>query len=455
MAGAATKDFTKGSIPKKLFWFMIPFMLSNALQVFYSTIDMIIVGKYVGTAGLSAVAQSSQIVNFAAFVCLGIANAGQVLISQAIGGGKRDKITSIFSTLFYMVMALAAALSALFLVFRYPVLHILKMPAESLGMGGEYLAICGGGLVFTAGYNMVSAVLRGMGDSKRPLLFIGIASVINLVLDYVFTGLWGWGVRGAAWATVIGQGVSFLFSVYYLYKKREAFSLDFKKENLSPDKAYAGMILRLGIPMAIQSGVINISMLFVSAIINSVGVVASATFGVGLRIDDMVNKLSLGIQYAVVPMVSQNIGAGEKERAKKVVRWSLVYSLVFTTFCMALYGGFGKELFMIFSDDPLVHDMAGTFIKGILWLFPALAVMRGTSGFIQGIGNARLGLVLSMLDAVVLRIGLAWLFGLGLRMGFYGAVLGYALAPYGVAVPGLIYFLSAKWEKRRTLAEEL
>ena len=455
MKHKSIKDFTKGSIPKALFWFMLPFMFSNALQVLYTTIDMWIVGRYVGTAGLSAVSQASQLVNFAAFVCVGISNAGQILIAQAIGGGKKEKITRILSTLFYIVMTLSVIFSAVFLLFGNDLLQILKMPSESIGMGAEYLSVCGGGIFFTAAYQMISAVLRGMGDSTRPLIFILIASVTNLVLDILFTGILGWGVLGAAWATVIGQAVSVLFSVYYLSKHKADFGFDFRKENLRMEKAYAGMILRLGTPMAIQSGVINISMLFVSSIVNGVGVVASATFGVGLRIDDIVNKISLGIQYAVVPMVSQNIGAGENHRARKVVHWSLLFSIVFTAFCMALYGGFGKELFMIFSDDTAVHNMAGTFIKGILWLFPALSVMRGTSGFIQGIGNARLGMVLSMLDAVVLRIGLSWLFGIGLGMGFYGAVLGYALAPYGVATPGLIYFLSGRWEKRKTLAEAL
>lgn len=455
MKGKGTKDFTKGNIPKALFRFMLPFMFSNALQVLYTTIDMWIVGKYVGTAGLSAVSQASQLVNFASFVCVGIANAGQILIAQAIGGGKKEKITRIFSTLFYIVTAVSVLFSAVFLLFRNELLYILKMPPESLGMGAEYLAICGGGIFFTAAYQMISAVLRGMGDSTRPLVFILIASVTNLLLDILFTGMWGWGVRGAAWATIIGQAVSVFFSVYYLIKHKADFGFEFKKENLRMEKSYAGMIFRLGTPMAIQSGVVNISMLFVSSIVNGVGVVASATFGVGLRIDDIINKISLGIQYAVVPMVSQNIGAGENRRARSVVHWSILFSLVFTTVCMALYGGFGKEMFMIFSDDSAVHDMAGTFIKGILWLFPALAVMRGTSGFIQGIGNARLGMVLSMLDAVVLRIGLSWIFGIGFGLGFYGAVLGYALAPYGVSIPGLIYFLSGKWEKRKTLAEAL
>ncbi|MBS7297694.1 MAG: MATE family efflux transporter, partial [Eubacteriales bacterium] len=339
--------------------------------------------------------------------------------------------------------------------FKNTILSLMNVPTESYRMAMYYLVICGCGTVFTAGYNMVSAVLRGMGDSRRPLLFILIASVTNLVLDILFTGILGWGVAGAAYATLIGQAVSFLFSAYYLYINKKEFGFDFKKESFRIDKDYAGMIISLGTPMAVQSGFINLSMLFVNSIINDVGVVASATFGVGIRIDDIINKVSQGIQHAAMPMISQNIGAGKNERAKRVVYFAWLYSIAFTLIFIILYIVFGKQMFMIFSDDVRVHEMSKTFIKAILWMFPAFAVMRGSGAFIQGIGNARLSMILALLDGVFLRIGLSWLFGIVFKWGFYGFVLGYALAPYGYAVPSMIYFLSGKWKHRRTLADRL
>ena len=450
-----SKDFTRGSVAKQLFWFTLPFMASNALQVLYSTIDMIIVGHYVGTAGLSAVSQSSQILNFGTMMCLGFSNAGQVLISQALGAGKRREMNQIIGTLFSLILLFALILSGIFLGAREWIMDTMKIPTQSRDFALDYLIICGGGLIFTAGYNMVSAVLRGMGDSKRPFLFIGIASAVNLILDLLFTGLLGWKVAGAAWATIIGQAVSFLFSIFYLVKRKADFGFDFKKENFIPNGHYTKMIGALGTPMAIQSGCINISMLFVNSMINDVGVVASATFGVGVRIDDIVNKISQGIQYAAMPMISQNIAARKPERAQQVVRWAWVFSGVLTVVAIVAYIAFGTQLFMVFSDDPLVHEMSGTFVLAILWMFPALAVMRGSSAFIQGIGNAKLSMVLALLDGVVLRIGLSWLFGIALGWGFFGFVLGYGLAAYGCAVPGMAYFLSGKWKKRRVLAEDI
>ena len=453
--GRLSRDFTQGSIWRQLFFFMLPFMASNALQVFYSTIDMLIVGEYVGTPGLSAVSQSSQIVNFATMVCLGFSNAGQVLISQAAGAGKRREMNGIIGTMFSLLMILALILTAVFLFGRNWIMDAMNMPVESEDYAMDYLVICGGGLVFTAGYNMVSAVLRGMGDSKRPFLFIGIASVVNLVLDILFTGIFRWEVAGAAWATIIGQAVSFVFSAFYLYRHRQEFGFDFKKESFSIDKHYTRMILTLGTPMAIQSGCINLSMLVVNSMVNKIDVVASATFGVGLRIDDIINKISMGIQYGAMPMISQNIAAGKQKRAKRVVYCAWIYAGIFTVISVGAYLLFGQQLFMAFDDNPAVHQLSGTFIRAIIWMFPALAVMRGSGAFIQGIGNARLSMVLAILDGVLLRIGLSWLFGIFFEMGFFGFVLGYGLAPYGFAIPSLLYFLFGGWQKKKTLADSM
>lgn len=450
------RDFRTGSIPKQLLLFTLPFMLSNALQVFYSTVDMVIVGKYVGTAGISAVGQSSMIVNFVTMTTLGFSNAGQVLVSQALGADKKKEVNEIIGTLFTLILSLGLVLSGVILLLRNNIMDWMNIvdPLQRK-YALDYLVICGGGLVFTAGYNMVSAVLRGMGDSKSPLMFIAIASVINLVLDVVFTGILGWKVAGAAWATIIGQAVSFLFSLWYLYRQKESFGFDFQYKSFLPQKKYMGMILNLGAPIAVQAACINISMLFVNSMVNGLGVVASATFSAGVKIDDIVNKISMGVQHAGMPMIGQNIAAGQKQRSKQIVWWSWIYSGILTVIFMVVYVVWGRELFMLFDDSAGVLALSQTFIAAILWLFPPIVIMRGTQAFIQGTGNTKLGMILSLLDGVILRIGLSWLLGDLMNWGFYGYVLGYALAPYGCAIPGLIYFLSGIWEKRKALADDI
>ena len=342
-----SKNFTTGNIAKQLILFSLPFMASNALQVLYSTIDMIVVGAYVGTFGLSAVSQSSQLITFATMVCLGFSNAGQVLLGQAFGANKKKEINDIIGTLFVFIAFIALFFTTILLAGQNLILKLVKMPVESFEMAREYLVICAIGFIFTAGYNLVSAILRGMGDSKRPFLFIAIASIVNLVLDILFVGVFGWGVAGAAWATIIGQAISFIFSIFYLIKKKTEFGFDFKKESFVPNKKYLAMIASVGTPMAIQSSFINVSMLFVNTMVNNLGVVASATFGVGVRIDDIVNKICMGIQYAAVPIISQNIGAKNDVRVKQTVFYAWIYSIALTVLFMLTYIILGKQLMRV------------------------------------------------------------------------------------------------------------
>jgi Na+-driven multidrug efflux pump len=189
--------------------------------------------------------------------------------------------------------------------------------------------------------------------------------------------------------------------------------------------------------------------------VNGLGVAQSATFSAGVKIDDIINKISMGVQHAGMPMIGQNIAAGEHKRSKQIVWWSWIYSGILTAVFMTAYILWGKDLFALFDNSPGVLSLSGTFIAGILWMFPPLVIMRGTQAFIQGTGNTKLGMVLSLLDGVILRIGLSWLLGDLMNLGFYGFVLGYALAPFGCAIPGLIYFLSGKWEKRKTVADDI
>lgn len=449
------RNFTEGSIPQLLFVFMLPFMASNALQVLYSAVDMIIVGQYVGKAGLSAVSLGGQILNFFTMVCTGLCTGGQVLISQLIGAKRKEELNKVIGTMFSFILLLALAVSILVLVFRFRIFELLHMPAESFDMAVDYLSICGIGLIFSFGYNMVSAVLRGMGDSRHPFLFISIASVLNLVLDILFTGYLGWGVAGAAAATMLGQAVSFIFAMLFLYGHREMFQFDFKWKSWKMDPLYLRLIASQGIPLALSSSAVYCSMFYVNSMINQIGLVASATFGVGIKIDDVCTKISMGIRYAAAPMIAQNYAAKYIKRVKRIVCWAWVFGALFHGVFIVLYLLFGQQAFRLFTSDPDILQMAPVFIKSIIWTFIPLAILRGSNAFVQGIGNARFSMCLGILDGVVFRVGLSYLFGVVLGYGFAGFVFGYGLAPLGAAVPGTIYFLFGKWEERKSLVEEL
>ena len=218
---AIIRDLTTGSVVKTLLLFAFPLFLSGLLQMVYNMVDMVVVGRFVGTEGLSAVSIGGEVLMLITFVAMGFSNAGQILISRYVGEQRPDKVGQMVGTLFTLLMALAVAIMVLFLFTYRLILGWLNTPENILDYTAQYCVVCVYGTVFIYGYNLVSAILRGMGDSRHPFLFIAIASAINIVLDLLFVGPLGMGPRGAALATVIGQGASFLFALRLLYRNRE------------------------------------------------------------------------------------------------------------------------------------------------------------------------------------------------------------------------------------------
>ena len=272
-------DMTVGSVPKKLLTFALPFMLSTLLQTAYGMVDMMVVGQVVGSAGLSAVSLSTRVLWMTTALCMGFTNAGQILIAQLVGAGKKEDLQKTIGTLILTVFCAAMFVTVFGLSLTTVILRLLRTPPESLRGASQYLHITFVGTVFTFGYNLVSAMFRGMGDSKHPLIFVAIAASVNLVLDILAVAVFHMGVAGAALATITGQAVSLVISVVYLYRRREKFGFDFKRESFRFHKESLTKLVRLGVPFAMQNAAISISMLFVNSFVNSYGVVASATFG--------------------------------------------------------------------------------------------------------------------------------------------------------------------------------
>ena len=435
-----------------LLTFSLPFMASNAMQVFYSLVDMMVVGRIVGSDGLAAVSSASQVFMFMTVLCLGFSTGGQVLISQQIGGGKTDKLSHTIGTLFSSVFVLGLIMTAAGLVFHRGVLTLMNVPEQSYQMACDYMVVCSIGVLFTYGYNVVSAILRGMGDSRHPFIFIAIASAINVVLDLLFVGVFGWKTAGAALATIIGQAVSFFYALIFLSRRKEQFHFDFKLKSFLPHKEAFSSLFSLGIPFALQSCAINISMLFVNSLVNGVGVDAAAVFGVGVKIDDIVNKVTQGLTFAGSAMIGQNFSAGKTDRAKKVVFSCWTFAGIVYGVFVVLYLLFSRQMFGAFTSDAGVIELAPVFVKAILWSFPAMALMKGTISFVQGIGHAKFSLILALVDGFVLRILLSWLIGIQMDYGLFGFFLGYGLAAYGTAVPAMVYFFSGKWKKRKPIS---
>lgn len=447
-------DLTTGSVWKKLIIFALPFMLSSALQTLYSTVDMIIVGQYVGGAGLSAVATASSIVMFVTCIGMGFSNGGQVVISQLVGSGKHGDIKSTIGTLFTTLIVLSFFVGGIAIVFCDGLLKLLNAPEEAFEGARQYLIINAIGTLMTYGYNAVSAILRGMGDSKRPLLFIAIASILNLILDFVFVALMGMGVAGAALATIIGQSFAFIVALIYLYIHRDAFMFDFKLSSFKPQKDKLKVLTRLGTPMALQSCAIDLSMSVINGIVNTYGVAASAAYGVGMKLDRLASVATHALWTGGATMVGQNVGAGRYDRASRTVYTSLIICSIFCGACAVLFTLFPRELFGLFTDDPAVLDLAWTYLLTCVIMQPGNAIATACNSVIEGTGNAGLSFAIALFDGIVLRISLSILLGRVLGMGLFGFFLGNNLALYGTAIPAAIYFFSGLWKKRKLLVQD-
>ena len=442
------RDLTQGSVTRLLLIFAFPLLCSNLLQTVYNMVDMIVIGQFVGREGLSAVSIGGDVLHFLTFLVMGFSNAGQVILSQYIGAGNRDRIRGTIGTMFTVTFISAVGLTIVCYLGLDAFLHAMNTPAECFDYARQYGLTCVLGLVFIYGYNLVSAILRGMGDSKHPFIFIAVATVVNLVLDLVFVAGLGMGPLGAALATVIGQGVSFLWAIFYLYRHKESFGFDFKPASFKPDPEVLPKLIRLGLPMILQSAAINFSMLFVNSYINSYGVVASAVTGVGNKLGSITAVVTNALSTAGSSMVGQNLGAGKYHRVPKIIGVSMVIDLAFAALLSFLTICFPRTIFGLFNSDPQVLDMSMTYIPVAVLLYVGFAMRSPFFALINGSGNAKLNLIVGLLDGVICRVGLAMLMGLAMGMGIMGFWLGNAFAGYMPFLIGGVYFLTGKWKRR-------
>lgn len=451
-AKALGTDLTQGSATRKLLAFSWPFMLSNLLQILYNLVDMMVVGRFVGSVGLSAVANGGDVLNLATMLAMGFTSAGQVLISQRVGMGDKAGVQRLIGTMFSFIMLLAVGLTTLGLLGLKNLLNLLRVPEPALAQAWQYSLVCLCGLVFIFGYNLVSAILRGMGESKRPFLFIAIAAVSNFLLDLLFVAGFGMGARGAALATVAGQAISFVCSLVYLYRYRQMFGFDFKPSSFAFDRPALAALVKLGLPMALQHSAITISKLFVNSYINSFGLVASAVSGVGNKLGQCAMVITNALSAASTSMVGQCLGAGKMGRIRRVVGVSTGIGLVSTALlsvCMMLWP---QAIFGLFTGDENVLALASTYAVIAVLNFNAFALRGPMLALINGVGNARLAFVIGILDGIVGRIFLAMFLGLSLQMGVMGFWLGDVFASYIPFLLGGVYFLSGRWKRKKPVA---
>ena len=444
-------DMTRGPLAKQILYYSAPLVMANILQTLYNLVDLAIVGQVVGSEGVSAVSIAGQITFLLYALGIGFSSGGQILISQQVGSGDTAGVRKTIGTSLTAHAILAVVVTVLGLVFTAPLLRLLNTPAEAWQDAVDYMFWCCLGIPFIYIYGGFCSILRGMGDSKRPMYIIAISAITNVILDLILVAGLGMRAKGAAIATTVSQIVSALFALVYLYKNRESFGFDFKKESFRMDMRILRIITSLAAPLAFMQMSITISMMFVNAWVNAYGVVASAVGGIGSKLYSVASIITNSMQTAQATFTGQNIAAQEHDRVKKSMAFTTLFCMLYWVILSAVCLLFPEGVFRLFTGDAAVLAMAPDYMVILVIMFLSFALMAPPLGFITGIGNAKLNFIIAVADGVVARIGLGLLLANTFGIGLYGYWWGSALAGFVSVIAGWIYYFSGKWKTRRIL----
>lgn len=446
-------NLTEGNIVKLLIVFAVPIVLTNLIQQLYSMVDLMVIGKYVGSTGTVGVSTGGELSDLMTPVATAFASAGQIYIAQLTGAKDEKKARETIGTLLTMMFLISFACAIIAIAFYRPILGLLNCPQEAFSNAAVYMIITAAGMPFIFGYNAVCGILRGMGESKRPLVFIIVAATVNIVFDLLLVAVFRMGAAGAALATVLSQFGSFAAAFYFLYKNKEQFDFELKVSYFKLNPDHLKILIMLGVPQLVRTLFVNFSMMWVNANVNSYGLVYSATNSVGNKLQKFTNVFMNGVDVASAAMIGQNLGARKPDRAKKTVLCTFCGTMMIATFASVLALCVPKSLFSIFSNDPEVIEMGVDYMKIMVMAFYMSAFTGSLQSMVTGSGFVSLGFVLGMMDGVVCRIGFSLLFLYAFNMGAKSFWWGTA---FSRTIPGLIclgYLLSGKWETRKLLSE--
>ena len=438
------KDLTTGHEGKSIFFFAMPMLIGSLFQQLYNTADSIIVGRFIGKEAMAAVSGANPIMFLLVAALMGVSLGFSILVSQFYGSGDLKKVKATIDTTYILLFIGSILISILGIVFGGPMLKLMNTPESVFAQSKLYLTIIFSGILFSAGYNSVSAILRGLGDSVTPLYFLIIATILNIVLDLTFIVVLRMGVEGVALATIMAQAVSFIISIIYLNKKHEV--LKFKIKEIVYDNKIFKDGLRLGLPSGVQQMLFSIGNMALQFLVNSYGTSAMAAFGAGLRIENFISLPIMNLGSAVSTFVAQNIGAGENERVKKGIRESIKMTLVLAVTVIALILLFRENLIALFNTDKDVIKIGSSylFIIGPFFLFIGTSFVLSSA--MKGAGDSMFALISSIVSLWLGRLPASYMlskfFGTdGIWMGIpFGWTLGLIVT--------VIYYKKGHWKTK-------
>ena len=398
-------DFTQGSILKKLSLFMLPVLGALILQAAYGAVDLLVVGQFGSTAGLSAVSTGSQVLNLVTFVVTQLAMGVTVLIARYLGEKRSERIGAVLGGAAVVFAILSVGMFILLVGFARPISVLMQAPEEAIDLTASYVRICGSGIFFIVAYNLLSAIFRGLGDSRSPLIFVLVACVVNIAGDLILVAGFGMDAAGAAIATVLAQAVSVVFAVVLLVKKKLPFTITRADFRLNPQRK---RFLSIGLPLALQEFLTQLSFLALCAFVNRLGLTASSGYGVAGKIVSFAMLIPSALMQSMASFVAQNVGAGDQKRAKKSMLTGIGIGLAFGCAVFVLVMFKGNLLAGIFSPDPEVVQKGFEYLKGFAPETIVTAIMFSMVGYFNGNNQTLWVMIQSLIQTLLVRLPLAY-----------------------------------------------
>ena len=399
-------DFTQGSILKKLLWFMVPILGALILQAAYGAVDLLVVGRFGSTSGLSAVSTGSQVLNLVTFVVTQLAMGITVLIARYLGEKSPEHIGAVLGGAAVVFALISVGLCVLLVCFARPISVLMQAPAESLDLTVSYVRICGSGIFFIVAYNVLSAIFRGLGDSKSPLLFVLVACVVNIFGDLLLVAVFHMDAAGAALATVFAQTISVVCAVVMLFKKKLPFTLTKKDFRFN---SQCQKFLKIGLPLALQECLTQLSFLALCAFVNRLGLEASSGYGVASKIVNFAMLVPSALMQSMASFVSQNVGAGNPKRAKRSMFTGIAVGLGFGCVMFALVMLKGDVLSGFFSADPGVIQKGFEYLKGFAPETILTAVLFSMIGYFNGNQKTFWVMIQGLVQTLLVRLPMAYI----------------------------------------------
>ncbi|MEY8515519.1 MATE family efflux transporter [Lachnospiraceae bacterium 29-84] len=419
------QDLTSGSVLKNILRFSMPYLLSCFLQTLYGLADLYIVGQFFGVAEITAVSVGSQVMHMLTVMVVGLAMGSTVTIGRAIGAKETGRAAQAVGNTATLFLGMSAVVTVLLLILVRPIVIVIATPQEAVSSAVSYLTVCFLGIPFITAYNIISSIFRGLGDSKSPLYFIAVACVANIALDYLCIGGLGLGATGAAFGTVLSQVSSVLFAFVMVQRRKGSLSWDWAY--LKPHREAMGQILRIGVPVALQDGFIQVSFLAITIIANRRGLDDAAAVGIVEKFIGIVFLVPSAMLSTVSALSAQNIGAGKHERALQALRYALFINAGFGLLASVLIQYKAEWVIQMFSKDARVIQLGGQYLRGYIWDCIVAGMHFSFTGYFCAYGMSAISFLHNFLSIVCVRIPGAFLASM---------LFADTLFPMGLAAPG-------------------